>query len=83
MSGLPTALTSDSGVGLAAGKFQQRLIGRLTYVTDKTGQNLIKYPERYKRYFDRKVRFSLTVMADDLVFVYKPPPSAKTQAEQL
>lgn len=52
-------------------------------MTDKAGRSLSKAQEKYKRYFDQKVRFAPTITSNDLVFVDKLPPSAKTQAEQM
>jgi len=48
-----------------------------------TGRKLTKAQQRYKKYFDRKVRHVPTFATGDYVYVDKPPPSAKTKAEVL
>lgn len=50
---------------------------------DPAGRNVGKSQERYKRYFDRKVRCKQTVTKNDPVFADKHPQSEKRQTEQL
>lgn len=82
MTSFPTALPNDNVFDLPAGNLQQRVISRLNGMTDETSRKLRNAQERYKRYSDQKVRFTHTVTPNDVVFIDKPPPSEKKQADQ-
>lgn len=59
------------------------MLSRLAHMTDKTGLKSRTVHQRYKHYFDRKVRLTPKVTPNYLVFVDWPLPSANKQAKLL
>lgn len=75
----PTCLPTYFMTYIPVDKLRLRLHSRLSVMKAKIEANLTKSQRRYMKYFDRAVKFIPSIEPWMEVYIFKPPPSSKTQ----